>query len=230
MINRSLLASFLLLTVCACSRPQSGPDKTIGGTLLGAGWGAGAGAVIGNQVGSTGPGAAVGAGFGAAAGMINGVVADENEATQIENEQELARLKIQNLSTEHSLASIQHTLDTAIASNVLGGIYQVFFDEDVSSLRIGAIADLETIADTIKSSTYVSILNVVGHSDDAGTPDHNAQLAEARARSVSSYIAARGVSLDQIKVQSFGSQRPIASNTTPVGRQLNRRVDVYISH
>ena len=54
-------------TLLACSNPQPGPDKTIAGALLGAGWGAGAGAVVGNQVSTPGKGTAVGAGFGAAA-------------------------------------------------------------------------------------------------------------------------------------------------------------------
>ena len=219
----------LLFVLGACSNPQSGPDKTIGGAVLGAGWGAGAGAVVGNQIGNTGAGTAVGAGFGAANGMLAGIGYDLTEASQIEEEKMLAALKIQNLANERNLEMLQATLDNAIASNAIGGVYQVFFDADATTIRAGAVANLEVITESIRSSPAAVIVNVIGNSDDSGTPDYNERLAEARARAVSGYLASRGISMDQIRVRSFGSQRPIASNTTDVGRQLNRRVDIYIS-
>lgn len=97
-------------------------------------------------------------------------------------------------------------------------------------MKSGAIADLEAIADSIKLSANNSPINVVGHSDDAGSPEYNDRLAEARARSVVSYLAARGISMDRLKLKSFGSTQPVASNSTPEGRQLNRRVEVFFSN
>jgi flagellar motor protein MotB len=35
--------------------------------------------------------------------------------------------------------------------------------------------------------------------------------------------------MDHIVVKQFGSQRPVASNATPEGRQLNRRVEIYLT-
>ncbi len=222
-----LITSLVALT--ACSSPSGGPDKTLAGAVLGAGWGAGAGAIVGNQVGNPGAGAAVGAGVGTVGGALTGMGFDIQESTQVEHEQQLASLKIQNLSNQKQLRSIQETLDNALVSNALGGVFQVFFDTDETSLKAGSIANLETIAESIKASPAAFVINVVGHSDDSGTPTYNASLAEARARTVTAYLASRGISMDQIKVKSFGSERPIAANTTPVGRQLNRRVDIYIS-
>lgn len=227
-INRALLLSPLFLALFSCSHPQPGPDKTVAGAVLGAGWGAGAGAVIGNQVSYAGEGAAVGAGFGAVGGALSGYAYDDVENTQIEQEKQLASLKIQNAVNTRQLETIQGKLDQAITGDIAGGVYQVFFDTDATSLRSGAIANLEVIADSIRRSPHGYVINVVGHSDDAGTPEYNAELAEARARNVSAYLSARGISVDQIKVTSHGSLRPIASNSTTVGRQLNRRVDVYI--
>ncbi len=225
-----VITSILCLT--ACSNPTPGPDKTIGGGVLGAAWGAGAGAVIGNQLEGTptGEGAGVGAGFGLISGAMAGLAYDSLEDTQIDQEQELSALKIRNSANAQQLAQIQRRLDQALASDLNAGVYQIFFDVDASSLRSGSIANLEAIADSLKSRTRGYYVNVVGHSDDAGTPEYNSRLAEARARSVASYLTARGLSSDQVKVSSFGSQRPIASNSTETGRQLNRRADVYISN
>jgi len=214
----------------ACSNPQPGPDKTIAGTLLGAGWGAGSGAVVGNQVSAAGEGVAVGAGFGAVAGAMSGAGYDLAEGTQLEQGRELAALRVQNVANQRELERLQGRLDDVIGMDPSGGVYQVFFDENATSLRAGAIANLEVIADSIKNSPRAYVINVVGHTDDAGTPETNSRLAEARARAVSAYLGARGISMDQIKVSSFGATRPIATNGNSVGRQLNRRVDIYIGH
>lgn len=219
-----------LLSGCA-NQPAPGPDKTIGGAVLGAAWGAGAGAVVGNQIEGTpvGEGAAVGAGFGALSGAFAGLAYDNIEDTQIEHEQALAALKVQNAANAHQLAHLQHRMDKAITSDLNPGVYQLFFDPDATSLKGGAIANLEIIADALKTRTSGFYVNVVGHADDVGNREYNEKVAEARARSVSAYLAHRGISSDQIRVSSFGSKRPIASNNTEAGRQLNRRVDVYIS-
>ncbi|MCB0330297.1 MAG: OmpA family protein, partial [Bdellovibrionales bacterium] len=96
-------------------------------------------------------------------------------------------------------------------------------------LRAGAVSNLEVIADSLANNPYAIDIHVIGHTDDSGNPEYNSRLAEARARNVSAYLMTRGVSSSQIQVTSFGGKRPIASNETPVGRQLNRRVDVYVT-
>ena len=69
---------------------------------------------------------------------------------------------------------------------------------------------------------------VVGHADDSGNPEYNQQLSEARAREVAGYLMSRGISKDRITQKAMGSSNPIASNASQTGRQLNRRVDVYV--
>ena len=232
MFNKNLkftLSIGLVVFLVACATPQPGPDKTIAGAILGAGWGAGAGAVVGHQVSSAGEGVAVGAGFGLIGGALSGASYDSVEGTQIKQEEMLASLKLQNLANQREIEFIQGKLDHALASDLGGAFYQVFFDADATSLRSGAIAQLELIAQTLRSSPSLGKVNVVGHSDDEGTPDYNSRLSEARARMVTSYLAGQGIALDQIVVKSFGSQRPVASNTNDTGKQLNRRVDIYIT-
>ena len=222
------LTCVFLFYLNGCHNPQAGPDKTLAGAVLGAGWGAGSGAVVGHQLDYTGQGAAVGAGFGAVAGAISGAGYDLTESTQLHQEKQLASLRVQNQTNSQAIGRLQNRLDQAISTEKNSGIYQVYFDADATNLRAGAVANLEVIAETIKQSAYAYVVNVVGHADDAGTPDYNERLAEARARTVSAYLAERGVSLGQIQVRSFGSKRPLATNSTDAGRQLNRRVDVYL--
>lgn len=225
--HTSILILFISMLV-ACSNPQPGPDKTLGGAVLGAGWGAGAGAVIGNQISYTGEGAAIGAGFGLVDGALTGGGFDLIEGAQLDQERQLASLKIQNETNRAQLRHLQARLDHAVTAST-GGVYQVFFDPDATNLRAGAIANLEVIAHSLQTSPRANAIVVVGHTDDAGTPEYNERLAEARARTVGAYLAEKGIASAQITVKSFGAKRPIATNMTETGRQLNRRVDVYIA-
>lgn len=216
-----------LCILTACANPQPGPDKTAEGTILGGAWGAGAGAVIGNQVSTSGMGAGLGAGFGAAAGLLNGIAYDRMESNLIRQDNQITALEARNRANLVGLAALQESLDNQIAAGSFSGIYQVFFDEDSTTLKSGAIANIQTVAESIKVNPAARVVHVIGHTDDTGNPEHNRRLAEGRAREVHAYLIARGISADQVKVSSFGSERPIASNSTPQGRQLNRRVDIY---
>jgi phosphate binding protein len=71
-------------------------------------------------------------------------------------------------------------------------------------------------------------LVITGHADSLGDPDANRRVSLARARAVASFVVAAGVPVDLISVEGIGSDRPIASNETPQGRWLNRRVDVHL--
>lgn len=215
-------------TLIGCSNPQSGPDKTIAGALLGAGWGAGAGAVVGNQVSTPGKGTAVGSGFGAAAGLLMGLGYDLEEGVQLEQNRQLASLQLRAAANHNSLLKIQSKLDSSLCTNPLNGVYTVFFDEDQTNLRLGAFSSLEAVAEALKKSPRVSRIRVVGHTDDTGRPDYNDRLAAGRADSVAAYLAARGIALDQLTIESYAAKRPIATNRTAAGRQLNRRVEVSL--
>jgi outer membrane protein OmpA-like peptidoglycan-associated protein len=227
-------ALFLTLSVSTvvlngCSNPQSGPDKTIAGALLGAGWGAGAGAVVGNQVSTPGNGTAVGSGFGAAAGLLMGLGYDLEEGVQLEQNRQLASLQMQAVTNHNTLLKLQKRLDASLCTNPLGtGVYTVFFDEDQTNLRLGAFKSLEVVAEALKANPRFSRVLVVGHTDDTGKPDYNERLASGRADSVAAYLAQRGLALDQLKIESYAAKRPVATNRTAAGRQLNRRVEVSL--
>ncbi len=225
----SLSALGACIVVSGCHSPQPGPDKTLAGALLGAGWGAGAGAVIGNQVDASGGGIAVGSGIGAAGGLMMGAGWDVQEGTQIELARQLAALKVQGQANQIELEKIQARLDSTTSVHPVGGVYQVFFDEDQTNLRGGGIDGLEKVAEAIKASPMVTAVNIAGHTDDTGNAEYNEKLAKARAESVGSFLAAHGISTAQLKVNGFSASKPVATNRTAAGRQLNRRVEVYIS-
>lgn len=70
---------------------------------------------------------------------------------------------------------------------------------------------------------------VEGHTDNVGSAKDNQVLAQNRAEAVANALKAIGLPESvKISVQSFGLSKPIAPNTTEVGRAQNRRVDVVM--
>lgn len=226
LISVSFLASLMLIS-CA---PQPGPDKTLGTAALGAAWGAGAGAVIGHQLSPAraGEGVAIGAGFGLVEGALIGANADIIESAELKQERELESLKIKNNANAQEIFNLQAKLDLALSNAAISNIYQVFFDTDATSLRFGASKNLESIANSLKKSPFAYKIYVDGHTDDTGSVSYNEELSEARAESVAASLISYGISQDQVIVNSYAATRPIGSNLTKEGRQLNRRVDVYV--
>ncbi len=228
-VFKTLAISFLLLG--ACSSPKKGPDKTIGGAVLGAAWGAGAGAIVGHQLtpGRTGEGLAVGAGVGLVSGALQGAGYDQLEDSLIEYEDQIENLRIQNLANGQQIANLQARLDNDQALELAANVYQVFFESDATNLKSGSISNLEKIADQIINNSRISKINVVGHTDETGDDKYNIKLSKERAESVAAYLKGRGISNDQILVAFEGANQPIATNATPEGKQLNRRVDVTVN-
>lgn len=86
---------------------------------------------------------------------------------------------------------------------------------------------LDEIADVITKNEVKKLL-IAGHTDSTANEDYNLRLSLARANSVKSYLVSKGVSEDILTTQGFGKRKPVASNATEAGRQINRRVEFFI--
>jgi outer membrane protein OmpA-like peptidoglycan-associated protein len=71
-----------------------------------------------------------------------------------------------------------------------------------------------------------TVVEVAGHTDSTGTDAYNQALSERRAGSVASYLQSQGVMAQRIITVGMGESRPIADNSSAVGRQANRRVEI----
>lgn len=68
-------------------------------------------------------------------------------------------------------------------------------------------------------------LLLIGHTDDTGNSQINADLSERRAKTVAQLLRQNGIPQEQLYFQGAGEGYPIADNATEQGRGQNRRVE-----
>jgi len=86
---------------------------------------------------------------------------------------------------------------------------------------------VENFAEYLKSHQGTHVL-IVGHTDSIGTRRYNQILSEKRAEEVKKTLIALGVSPNRLEAEGRGEDEPIATNATPEGRALNRRIEAKL--
>jgi len=68
-------------------------------------------------------------------------------------------------------------------------------------------------------------LEIIGHTDNVGSAQSNQDLSDRRAYSVRTYLMSNGINGTRLTSSGKGLTDPVATNSTPEGRALNRRVE-----
>jgi len=196
------------LSGCAANDPN---QKTKAGAAIGAAAGALVGYAVDDGAGGVIAGAAVGALAGGGVGRYMDNQQREMEAA-LADEQARHELEIRQLEDE--------TLKIDIAN-------EVSFDFDSAALKSAFTPTLSKVADVLQRYPN-TIIHVVGHTDSVGSESYNQRLSERRAQSVVDYFSSRGVTAGRLYAIGRGETEPRATNETEAGRQLNRRVEIFV--
>ena len=73
-----------------------------------------------------------------------------------------------------------------------------------------------------------AVMIISGHSDALGSEGYNYRLSLFRANMVKSFFLGKGIPSYQLKVRAIGGKKPLMSNDTEQGRQMNRRVEIDV--
>jgi outer membrane protein OmpA-like peptidoglycan-associated protein len=104
----------------------------------------------------------------------------------------------------------------------------VLFEFDKYELLDSAKEDIRQIFEYLNSDATL-VISIDGHTDTIGTAYYNRLLSANRCKAVAGYLMEIGFPENRIRWQGHGGSKPIASNHTEEGRQLNRRVEFVIS-
>ncbi len=215
MTKSFLLGMIISLALGACTtiNPYSGDEQTskaTKGALIGAGVGALAGIISGDDSRDRRKRALIGAGIGALAGGGIGYYMDVQEAKLREE------LKNTGIVFERQGDKIV----MAMPGNVT-------FDTNESGIKSQFYPVLDKLAEVFNDQDQ-TFIEVAGHTDSTGSDSINRPLSQARASSVTSYLASKNVVSARLAEMGMGSDYPIADNDSEDGRRLNRRVEITL--
>jgi OOP family OmpA-OmpF porin len=153
---------------------------------------------------------------------LRGDVASEAERQRIASELAL------NLDTGYTVnnglrvaASEQGMLDAALADRIIE------FESGKATLADSGKAILDQMSAVLLRLKDKKV-QVIGHTDNAGSRAGNLSLSQARAEAVKAYVMGRGVNPDMVSVSGEGPDRPVADNRTAEGRARNRRIEFKV--
>ncbi len=204
------LALALAVPGCTTTNPYTGEEE-VNKTTKGAGIGALAGLLTAVLVGGDRKTLLIGAGVGALVGGAVGNYMDKQED----------KLRMQLQSTG---VSVTRNGDNIIL-NMPGNVTFATGSSNISAEFYRVLDSVALVLNEFEK-TYI---DVTGHTDNTGSAALNQQLSEARASSVARYLQSQQVVAQRFVTNGFGFSQPIASNDTPEGRALNRRVEIILT-
>lgn len=98
----------------------------------------------------------------------------------------------------------------------------VFFDVDKYELKEASKLELDKLIFLLKKFPFMKI-EIGGHTDNTGDQAKNKTLSLNRAKAVKEYLVSKGVEATRLTAIGYGDSMPIADNSTPEGRAMNRR-------
>ena len=134
-----------------------------------------------------------------------------------------------NYNANNQASTGDYYNDPGYGSNVVGGPSAsakdrvIYFAYDSSNIDQRARSIIQEHANFLRSNPRAQVI-LEGNTDERGTREYNIALGERRAESVRNQFQALGVNTSQMRVLSYGEERPAAWGSTEEDYAKNRRV------
>lgn len=103
----------------------------------------------------------------------------------------------------------------------------VYFDFNSVELTPAAKKAMADLLNFYGNNKEIQI-EIRAYTDGYGDPAYNKQLAELRGQACYDYLVSHGVDQTALLIMPLGATKPVGSNNSYIGRQLNRRVEFRI--
>ncbi|WP_375435052.1 OmpA family protein [uncultured Hymenobacter sp.] len=107
------------------------------------------------------------------------------------------------------------------------GFDRIYFESSKAVLTNESMWQLSNVASILKTFPNAKV-RIGGYTDTSGSPLFNLKLSRERAESARATLIKFGVDPNSVEAVGYGSLDNIASNDTPDGRSLNRRVSIRV--
>ncbi|WP_245579287.1 OmpA family protein, partial [Algoriphagus mannitolivorans] len=108
----------------------------------------------------------------------------------------------------------------------------VYYDLDKFAIRKDAAPALDKLAELMQKYSFLDLL-VASHTDSRASDEYNIRLSNNRAKAVTEYLGAKGISADRVRLEWFGESQLTndCGNGKPcseANHQLNRRSELVL--
>jgi OmpA-OmpF porin, OOP family len=130
--------------------------------------------------------------------------------------------------------SINYNLARFLADKSAADVPKTFvfdhlnFDSATTNLTPESVATVNDLASVLKAYPSAQV-QLVGHTDNTGSPTANQTLSLDRANAIKATLVAQGVGADRVSTAGYGQDRPVAPNDTEAGRAQNRRLELNVT-
>lgn len=155
----------------------------------------------------------------------------EELTRQVDELTQTRRLLEESLNQEIKDKQVRlQMLERGLVITVVG---DVLFDSGKATIKPQAENILNKVSKVLKENVPQLNVGIEGHTDNEPIRHSgwksNWELSTARALSVLHYLVEnQGMSPERVSAIGYGEYRPVASNDTKEGRQLNRRVEIVV--
>jgi outer membrane protein OmpA-like peptidoglycan-associated protein len=105
-----------------------------------------------------------------------------------------------------------------------GIIRGIYFDNDKAVVKKKSGKVLREALKVFREFPAFKV-EIVGHTDDRGSREHNVDLSERRATAVKQWLVDRDIDAARLITRGAGPDEPLESNATKKGRAKNRRIE-----
>jgi OmpA-OmpF porin, OOP family len=101
----------------------------------------------------------------------------------------------------------------------------ILFETAEATIQKQSYKILDEVYQVLSEHPEISPVLIEGHTDNRGSRPYNVDLSQRRAKSVVDYLVNKGIARKRLKSAGYGFDRPVADNSTPLGRAKNRRTE-----
>lgn len=140
---------------------------------------------------------------------------------------------LKRVAAEKALADERarsNSLENELLNTGLVALDAVYFPNNKSTLTPNSKPYLKLVGSILAKYPKLK-LEVGGHTDNRGNPASNRRLSLLRAQSVRTYFVTQyPVLASSLTAKGYGSDAPIADNSSNEGREQNRRVEIKVTN
>ncbi|MGB4844978.1 MAG: OmpA family protein [Ferruginibacter sp.] len=103
----------------------------------------------------------------------------------------------------------------------------IFFETGKFELQNESKSELDKLVALLNDNPNLKI-QIDGHTDNTGQEKDNLQLSNNRAKSVVGYLLSKGINTQRLTYKGFGSTKPVADNSSELGKAQNRRTELSV--